>query len=210
MPAAPRTILIITTSKTHSDAKDALRLGDWVAAFSYDGWNVDILVPRRSALVQATLPMTSTLDGEGAVRVFTLPPVPFFKRHIATWRAARLISANKYDLVLGLGDGAIIARSADRTTLLKFPYMAEVLCDTAITRRMAKALKHASCVAVPPQTSLAADLLRAAPKARLCTITEPHYDDHPGDDSSFAAFRNAVRQTRDYALERFAKSRNGK
>lgn len=199
-----QSVLIISTSKAHTDAQDALRLGDWATAFSHDGWKVDIIVPRKTALIQATLPIPDPLDSEGLIRVFTAPPIPFTGRHFAIWRAGRMIAANRYSLVLGIGDGALIARAADRTTIFRFPYMVEILRDTKITAKMIKAMKHASCVTVLDD-SMRPSISRLAPKARLCTIGEPRYEETSDEGVAFATFRDAVRQTSDYAMEFFAK-----
>ena len=65
MPSA----LLVASTRSHADARETLRIQDVAAVLVEVGWKVDLLVPRPSALLTATL--------APEVRVVHVPPVPF-------------------------------------------------------------------------------------------------------------------------------------
>ena len=51
MPSA----LLVASTRSHVDARETLRIQDVAAVLVEVGWKVDLLVPRPSALLTATL-----------------------------------------------------------------------------------------------------------------------------------------------------------
>ncbi len=211
MPSA----LLVASTRSHADARETLRIQDVAAVLVEDGWKVDLLVPRHSALLTATL--------APEVRVVPVPSVPFsampprrpsIRRFLVGalmfLRGTALVSRNGYAIVHGFNDGALVARAIDRATIARFPYVAD-FCDlfgimglyrglrASIAMRLEhSAMRHAAAV-VFADAEAPAQLTRKAPPARVSVIPDPHAEIAP-DAFTRAEFADAFSKIYAYAM----------
>ena len=210
MPSA----LLVASTRSHTDARETLRIQDVAAVLVGVGWKVDLLVPRPSALLTATL--------APEVRVVHVPPVPFanlpprrpsIRRFLVGalmfLRGTALVSRNGYTLVHGFNDGALVARAIDRATITRFPYVADFTdlfgiqglyrgLRAAIAMRLEhSAMRHAAAV-VFADAEAPAQLTRKAPPARISVIPDPHAEIAP-DAFTRAEFADALAKIYAYA-----------
>ena len=209
MPAA----LLVASTRCHADARETLRLQDVASVLMDAGWTVDILLPRRSALLTATL--------NADVRTVDIPHIPFslepprrpsFRRLLAAWlmmlRGTALVSRKSYAVVHGFNDGAAIARAIDRVTLRRFPYIADYTDPfgirglyrgifAAIVRHLENsAMRHASAL-IFADSDIPGNLEKRPPAARLSIIPDAHAEIAP-DAFTRAEFANALLKIYDY------------
>ena len=211
MPAA----LLVASTRNHADARETLRIQDVAAVLVEDGWHVDLLVPRRSAL------LTATLDAN--VRVVSVPSLPFGDepprrpslRRFCTGmlmflRGTALVSRNGYAIVHGFNDGALVARAIDRATLRRFPYVADFTdpfgirgLHRGLRAKVAQRLEHAAMrhaaalVFADAETPTQMEL--RPPAARLSIIPDPHAEIAP-DAFTRAEFAEALTKIYSYAM----------
>ena len=210
-----KSALLIASTRAYADPREILRLQDTASVLLTRGWAVDLLIPRSSRLLVATMPHT--------VRVLTIPRVPFMDnppngpsiRRFATGvlmflRGVALASRQGYDIIHGVNDGAIIARAVDRGTVKRFPYVAEIhepfcardlfhgIC-AAVARHMERsALRHAGAIIMPDEETLAT-FDGKIPKSRISFIPDPHAELTP-DTFTKAEFASALDHLYAYVL----------
>lgn len=214
-PPAPRTVLIVASTRVHVDAPEILRIQDTVAALLKEGCAVDVLVPRLSPLFTAALP--------AGARVFTAPRIPFcdnlparpsLRRLLAAFvlflRCYSLVSRRAYDVLHGFNDGALVVRALDRVTVRTYPYVAEIHTPlsspgffkgprSALARSLERgALRHAAAIVLPDEAALARFAGRI-PRARVSIIPDPHADFAP-ESFTYGEFATAIRHVYDYVL----------
>ena len=210
MPAA----LLVASTRSHADARETLRIQDVAGVLVDAGWKVDLLVPRPSALLTATLsadvrvvpvprlPLSSMPPRRPSVRRFLVGAMMFL-------RGTALVSRNGYSIVHGFNDGALVARAIDRATLSRFPYIADFTDPfgvrglyrgfrAAVARHFEHAaMRHAAAVIIadaetPPM------LVRKVPPARVSVIPDPHAEIAP-EAFTRAEFAEALARIYAYA-----------
>lgn len=191
----PPSVLIVSSTRSHADPQEILRIQDTVAALLAFGCSVDLLVPRMSPLLDAAL--------DPGARVFTVPRVPWsdvppsrpsFRRFLAGalmfFRAVALAARREYTVLHGVNDGAMIVRMLDRVTIRRIPYVAEI--RNPFNRRgffkspygaPARALergtlRHASAVILMDEDKIGC-FGRHLPLARTSIIPDPHVELSP-------------------------------
>lgn len=207
--------LLIASTRAYADPREILRLQDIASFLLSRGWSVDILIPRSSQLLIATLPRDA--------RVLTVPRVPFMdsppdtpsiRRFITgilmTLRGVALASRRNYTVIHGMNDGAITARAIDRGTVKRIPYIADVQFPfsarglyhglrAVIARYMERsALRHAGAIIFPEEDTLLS-FDGKIPKARLSFIPDPHVELVP-DAFTKAEFAYALDHLYAYVL----------
>ena len=211
----PSAVLIVASSRIHVDPQEILRVQDTVAALRQQGHAVDVLVPRQTPLLKATL--------DPAARIFTVPHVPFtdnppprpsLRRFLIAvlmfFRGVALLAHRDYAVLHGFNDGALVARAIDRSTVRRYPYVAEIHRPlvtlgffkgprSAIARSLERAaLRHAAAIILPDAATLARFRGRL-PKARVSLIPDPHAEISP-DAFTFGEFAVAIEHIYDYVL----------
>ena len=211
MPAA----LLVASTRSHADARETLRIQDAAAVLMETGWKVDLLVPRRSAL------LTATLDKD--VRVIPVPRLPlteqpprrpslrrFLTGALMFLRGTALVSRSPYEIVHGFNDGAIIARAIDRATFRRFPYVADFtepfgvrglhrgLRAAVAVRLEHSAMRHAAA-AIFADAETPVQLVRKPPAARVSLLPDPHAEIAP-DAFTRAEFADALAKIYSYAM----------
>lgn len=211
----PLAVLIVASSRVFVDAEEILRIQDTAAVLLKQGCAVDLLIPRSSPLLSATLPT--------GVRVFTVPRVPFsdtpparpsFRRFLAGMlmflRGLALATRREYAVLHGFNDGSLVVRALDRATMRKFPYIAEIHTPfttpgffkgprAAFARFVErKALRHAAAIILPDEDTLAR-FAGKIPKARVSLIPDPHAEIAP-DAFTYGEFADALEHVYAYAL----------
>lgn len=211
----PSAVLIIASTRVHSDVQEILRIQDTAASLIEQGRAVDLLVPRTCALLLAALAST--------VRVFTVPEFPFcgappprasLRRFIIGslmfLRGVALVSRRDYAALHGINDGAIVAKAIARVSLRRLPYVAEFHLPfaapglrrgihTTIARAMERsAFRHAAAVVLPDEATLACFPPRL-PKARVSLIPDPHSEITP-NAFTLGEFTAALAHLYDYIL----------
>lgn len=208
-------VLIVASTRMHADAQEILRVQDAASALVDQGRAVDLLVPRRSSL------LTATLDRN--VRLFQVPRIPrsanppdrpSFRRTLAgllmLLRGVSLAARNDYAVVHGFNDGAFIARAIARAAASPRPYVAEMLSPFS-SRRFFKSPQRAIACAMERKTiaRAAATIFRdeetlalfgrGIPLARVSIIPDPHTDFVPGEFTR-GDFIYALEQVYSYVL----------
>ena len=211
----PSAVLIIASTRVHSDVQEILRIQDTAASLIEQGRAVDLLVPRTCALLSAALAPT--------VRVFTVPEFPFcgdppprasLRRFITGslmfLRGVALVSRRDYAALHGMNDGAIVAKAIARASLRRLPYVAEFHLPfaapglrrgihTAIARAMERsAFRHAAAVVLPDEGTLASFPPRLT-NARVSLIPDPHSEITP-NAFTLGEFTAALAHLYDYIL----------
>ncbi len=211
MPSA----LLVASTRSHTDARETLRIQDVGAVLTEAGWSVDLLVPRQSALLTATL--------APGVRVIPVPNLPmcdepprrpsvrrFCTGSLMFLRGTALVSRNGYSIAHGFNDGAMIVRAIDRATLHRFPYIADFTDSFGIRglyrglrARAARRLEHAAMRHAAAVIFADADvpmlLERRPPAARVSVIPDPHAEIAP-DAFTRAEFADALSKIYYYAM----------
>jgi len=208
-------VLIVASTRVHADAQEILRVQDTACVLLDQGFSVDVLVPRLSPLLSAALP--------AAVRVFTIPPIPFCDappprpslRRLLTgvvmfFRGVALAAKRDYTVLHGVNDGALVVRAIDRATVRRLPYIAEIHMPfsspgffkgprAAFARHFERtALRHAGAIILPDEDTLAR-FGGKLPKARVSLIPDPHAEIAP-DALTFAEFATAIEHVYLYVL----------
>jgi hypothetical protein len=211
----PSAVLIIASTRVHADVQEILRIQDTTAALAEQGWAVDLLVPRTSALLSAAL--------TPAVRIFTVPEFPFcgdppprasLRRFITGslmfLRGVALASHRDYAALHGFNDGAIVARAVAGASLRRIPHVAELHLPfaapglrrgirTSMARAMERnAFRRAAAVVLPDEATMECFPARL-PKARVALIPDPHTEITP-DAFTVGEFAAAVAHVYDYIL----------
>lgn len=211
----PSAVLIIASTRVHVDVQEILRIQDTAAALIEQGWTVDLLVPRTSALLSAAL--------APSVRIFTVPEFPlcgnpppraslrrFTTGSLMFLRGAALASRRDYAAMHGMNDGAIVARAMAGASLRRIPYVAEfhlpfaapglrLGLHTAIARAMERnAFRRAAAVVLPDEATLACFPARL-PRARVSIIPDPHAEITP-NAFTLGEFSAAIAHLYDYIL----------
>lgn len=211
----PSAVLIVASTRAHADAQEILRIQDTAAVLLEMGCAVDLLVPRISPLLTAVLPK--------GVRVYSVPHVPFCDappprpslRRLATGalmflRGMSLLARREYTLLHGFNDGAMVVRAMDRTTVRRYPYVAEIHTPfstpgffkgprAALARHSERAaLRHAGAIILPDE-SLLSRFGSKLPKARVSIIPDPHAEIAP-DAFTYAEFATAIEHVYAYVL----------
>ena len=211
MPAA----LLVASTRSHADARETLRIQDVAAVLVAAGWTVDLLVPRRSAL------LTATLDKD--VRVIAVPALPmgdapprrpscrrFCAGALMFLRGTALATRRGYAIVHGFNDGAIIARAIDRATLQRFPYVADFTdlfgiqgFYRGLRAKIARHLEHAAmrhaAAIIFADADAPVQLAYRPPAARISVIPDPHAEIAP-DAFTRAEFADALDKIYAYAM----------
>jgi len=216
MPAA----LLVASTRCHADARETLRLQDMASVLIEAGWSVDVLIPRHSALLAATLnPEIRTIDVPRLPFTAEPPRRPSFRRFLTAslmlLRGTALVSRRSYDVVHGFNDGAAIARAIDRATLRRFPYVADYTDPSgirglhrgllaAISRSLENsAMRHASALIFADQDA-PGNLEKRPPAARLSIIPDAHAEIAP-DAFTRAEFSDAMLKIYDYVTRENAR-----
>lgn len=211
MPAA----LLVASTRSHTDARETLRIQDVGAVLTEAGWSVDLLVPRCSALLTATMPPK--------VRVMHVPGMPFCdtpprrpslrRMGIASLmllRGAACVSRNKYSIVHSFNDGAVVTRYICCATLYKLPYVADFTdpfgvrglyrgIRARIARRLENAaMRHAAAVVFADAGASTLMEMRP-PTARVSIIPDPHAEISP-DSFTRAEFADALAKIYSYSM----------
>ena len=211
----PSAVLIVASTRVHADPQEILRIQDTVMALLKPGWAVDVLVPRRAPLLTATL--------NSAARVFAIPKLPFLdslpprpsaRRFVVAsamfFRGVALAAHRDYAVLHGFNDGAIIARAIDRSTVRRYPYVAEVhhpLSTHGFFKGLRRifacslegaSLRHASAIILPNAETLSR-LGGKVPKARVAILPDPHAEITP-EAFTFAEFMQSLGRIYDYVL----------
>ena len=211
----PSAVLIISSTRVHVDPQEILRIQDTVSALLQQGRAVDVLVPRQTPLLKAAL--------DRSARIFTVPNVPLadnppqrpsFRRFLTAtlmfFRGVALMAHRDYAVLHGVNDGAIIARSIDRATVRRYPYVAEIhrpLSAPGFFKGPRKAfarslelaaLRHAAAIILPSADTLSR-FGGKLPKARVSIIPDPHAEITP-DAFTFGEFSVAIEHIYDYVL----------
>lgn len=221
MPAA----LLVASTRCHADARETLRLQDAAGVLIEAGWSVDILVPRRSAILTATLnPEVRTVDVPHVPFSQEPPRRPSFRRMLAAFlmflRGTALVSRRPYAVVHGFNDGAAIARAIDRVTVRRFPYIADYTDPfgvrglhrgmfAAIVRSLENsAMRHAAALVFADQ-DVPGVLEKRPPASRLSVIPDAHAEISP-DSFTRAEFAEAILKIYDYVTrDRDLRARSG-
>lgn len=208
-------VLIVSSTRVHADPHEILRIQDTVSALREQGRAVDVLIPRKVALLTATIDPTA--------RVFVVPRIPFsdnpparpsLRRFWAAvlmfFRGVSLAARRDYAVVHGFNDGAIIARAISRAAVSTRPYIAEILRPfagrrffksprRAVACRMERhALAHAAAIILPDEETLAL-FGRKIPLARVSVLPDPHTEFAP-DEFTLGDFRYALDHVYSYVL----------
>ena len=160
---------------------------DTVAALQRHGWSVDVLTPRASPLLLATL--------AADVRVFTVPRLPFLRRPIMLLRGFALVSKFGYHVMHGIDEGADIVRALDRVTMRRSVYVAELHHPESVGRAT---IANAAAVIVPDEDALGL-CEEPPPKARLSILPDPHAE-LAGNAFTAAEFADALDGIYTYVL----------
>ncbi|MBR1871412.1 MAG: hypothetical protein IJ802_06255 [Kiritimatiellae bacterium] len=185
--------LIVSSTSASASAREVLRISNWAMALEKNGWEVDVLVDSSTTLTEAALG-----DGSNVHKAVNWPIAGGTCRFFMVLAAVRLVARNKYSLLVGVGGGAEIVRAADRATLAKFKYVADVISSAPA----GKVLKHAAAVTAIDSTACEA-VASIAPRARLSILEEPH-EDIGSADWTFAMFAEAAGRVAEYAISRGA------
>ena len=186
MPA----VLLVASTRSHADARETLRIQDVAAVLVELGWRVDLLVPRTSALLTATLAPEVRVVPAPRIPLSDMPPRrPSIRRFLVGammfLRGTALVSRNAYSIVHGFNDGAMVARAIDRATISRFPYVADFtdlfgiqglyrgFRATVAKRLEHSAMRHAAAV-IFADADVPVQLVRKAPAARTSVIPDPH------------------------------------
>lgn len=189
--------LVISSTRVHVSANAALRMQDIVSSLLRKGYEVDVLVPRLSPLIVAALPREVRLLTIPSTWGGALPPERATWRRLLmtvlmTLRAVSLLSRTPYDFVCGLDDGVFAARAADRFTLRRFAYLADIQDPLSVRNRPSgiasaiaarlerKALRHAAAVTLAAEDTLA-QFDKPPTHARFSVLPSPHAE--MGDDA---------------------------
>lgn len=208
-------VLLVASTRSHTDARETLRIQDVGSVLVDAGWKVDLLVPHRSALLAATLPPEVRVIHVPVLPLSGLPPRRPSVRRFGTGtlmflRGTALVSRNGYSIVHGFNDGAVIARAIDRCTLHKFPYIADFTdlygirglyrgFRAGMARRLEHAaMRHAAAV-VFADAEAPAMLERRPPTARVSVIPDPHAEIAP-EAFTRAEFADALGKIYAYAM----------
>lgn len=209
-----RAVLIVSSTRLHVDPQEVLRLQDTASVLCREGFAVDILAPRVTALLTAAL--------DPAARIFTVPEVPFsrnppprpsLRRFAAATlmflRGVFLASRRDYDVLHGFNDGAATARAIAAAAVRRLPFIAEVhrpfsrpgvksprLLFACAAERAA--LRRAAAVLLPDAATQARFGGRL-PKARVSLIPDPHSDLEPSA-FTLGEFSTALGHVYDYVL----------
>lgn len=190
-------VLIVASTRMHADAQEILRVQDTAAALLDQGRAVDVVVPRRSSLLTATLSRDVRLFAVPCVPRSANPPDrPSFRRALTGLlmflRGVSLAARNDYAVIHGFNDGAVIARAIARAATSSRPYVAEMLSPFA-SRRFFKSPQRAIACAMERKAiaRAAATIFRdeetlalfggGIPLARVSIIPDPHTDFVPGE-----------------------------
>ncbi len=209
MPAA----LLVASTRGYADARETLRLQDAAGVLLAAGWTVDVLVSRRSALLNAILPPE--------MRVVEVPRLPLsaalprrpswrrcFTAVLMMLRGSALVSRKSYAVLHGFNDGAAVARAIARVTLRRLPYVADYTEPFGIRhlhrgmlaafarRREAAAMRHAAAL-IFADCDVPANLEKRPPAARLSIIPDAHAEIAP-DAFTHAEFGEALLKIYDY------------
>ncbi|MGN0853696.1 MAG: glycosyltransferase [Kiritimatiellia bacterium] len=209
-------VLIVASTRVHVDPQEILRIQDTVAALREQARAVDILVPRKAALLTATL--------DPSARVFVVPPVPFsdappdrpsLRRFIAAasmaFRGLSLAARRDYAVIHGFNDGAIVAKAIAGLSVSRRPYIAEILSPfssprffksprRAIACRLERrALAHAAAIILPDESTLARFRRQKIPVGRVSVLPDPHTGFVP-DSFTLGDYRYALEHIYAYVL----------
>lgn len=185
-----KSALVISSTRAHADPRETLRIQDIVSFLLSRGWSVDLLTPRSTYLLEATLPK--------AAQTFTVPRVPFTKGPprrpslrrsvvgtLMFLRGIALAARRDYTILHGVNDGAIIARAVSLGSVRRLPYVAELhnpfnargLYRGAVAfmaRRMERAALRNAGAIVFPEEDILATFDGPIPKSRVSFIPDPH------------------------------------
>ena len=184
-----RSALIVTSIKHCDTAQETLRVQDTVAALRRHGWAVDVLTPRASPLLLATL--------AADVRVFTVPRLPLLRRALLLLRGFALASKCGYHVLHGIDEGADIVRAIDRFTFKRSECVAELHHPELVGRGT---VASAAAVIVSDEETLER-CVAAPPKARLSVLPDPHAE-LAGNAFTAAEFADALDGIYTYVLRK--------
>lgn len=208
-------VLIVASTRVHADPQEILRIQDTVAALRDQGRAVDILIPRKSPLLAATL--------DPSAHLFVVPPTPFSEkpperpslRRFATatamtFRGLSLVARRDYAVIHGFNDGAMIARAITQLAVSKRPYIAEIL-DPFFSPRFFKSPRraiachmermtavHAAAIILPDE-SMFKLMRRRLPLARVSVLPDPHTEFAP-ESFTLGDYRYALEHIYSYVL----------
>ena len=212
MPAA---ILIVASTRAHADTQEILRIQDTVNALLEQGNAVDVLVPRVSPLLSAALaPGARVFRILGVPGCANPPARPSLRRFVTGllmfFRGYALVSHRDYTVLHGMNDGAIVARTLERTCVRRHPYVAEFHTPfstpgffrgprAALARALERdAFRHADAVVLPDAETLAR-FGAGLPRARVSLIPDPRAEIAP-DAFTYGEFADAVGHVYAYVL----------
>lgn len=194
---------------------EILRIQDTVSALLDSGYDVDLLVPRKSALLSMAIRPEARIITPFKTFFSNDPPDrPSLRRclvkTIIFLHAYHLLSKKEYVALHGIDDAASIVQSLDRMTIQKYPYIAEYLQPfsrhkyklniLAPFSRMNErsAIRHASAVIFPDAETK--DVFNGKiPHARVSVLPDPHTDLVP-EKFTFKDFSIALIRIYDYIL----------
>ena len=210
MPAA----LIVASAASADDSRETLRLQDICGILTASGWEVDLLVPRRSELLSVTLPPEVRVAAVPHWGLASAPPRRPSVRRLVTGifmflRGTALVSRRAYTLVHALNGGGAIVRAIDRATLRHFVYVADYTSPCGVrglyrgvrawvARHLEQgAMRHAAAVVFADESSYLL-LEKRPPAARVSIIPDPHAEISP-DAFTRAEFADALAKVYSYA-----------
>lgn len=194
---------------------EILRLQDIVSALVNDGYNVDLLVPKKSALLTMAIRPEVNVYTAGKIPFTDEPPDrPSFRRWclkaVMFLRAYHLLSKNDYAALHGVDDAASIVRSLDRMTVRKYPFIAEFIHPFSSGKyrfnifapfsriKERAAIRHASAVIFSDNETK--DVFTGKiPHARVSVLPDPHMELVP-DKFTFKDFSTALSRIYYYIL----------
>jgi len=210
-----KSVLLIASTRAYADPREILRIQDNVSFLLSRGWAVDLLIPRTSHLLSATLPR--------AARILTVPHVPFMddppkgpsiRRFLVGtlmfFRGSALVARRPYAVMHAIDDGAIVARAIKSGIARNVPYIAECHFPfsarslyhgirAALARFLERsALRRAGAIIMPAEEVLAT-FDGPIPRSRISFIPDPHTELFPGA-FTLAEFANALEQIYAYVL----------
>jgi hypothetical protein len=208
-------VLLISSSRVHTNTLEVLRLQDISSALLDAGYAVDLLVPKKSNLLTVAI--------SSDVRIFTalgvpfsnlLPERPSFRRFLIRQmlflRGYHLLANREYNALHGFDDGSLVARALERTTVKHYPYISEIHAPLSswkkkfsffkwsASRKERSCIKHAAAVIFPNEKTM--DVFQnKIPHARVSVIPEPEVEIASGS-FTFADYSLALRRIYDYIL----------
>ena len=210
-------VLLITSTRAADDIQEVLRIQDTINALRSMRYSVDLLTPRLSNLLDVAVDL--------AARVFVMPRIPFCGKvppraslrrfalsALMALRGAVLVACNKYTLLHGFNDGALIARSITRLTFSSCPYIAEFHTPFAgasssdprvafARSQERRAFRKAAAIILPDAETLERFGSKLS-RARVSLIPNARIDFAPDafDDFTVGDFNAAIAHVYEYVL----------